>query len=266
MSRADLVERNHPVMLYFYHLWVIVEMETVKILKDPTEMASRSLQPALWLLIFGEAFNRLHAVPTGGMDYLSFLTPGILAQSITFVSIFNGLSIIWEKDMGLMQKLLSTPIRHSSLVLGKMLASTSRSITQVVVILALALLLRVPLQWGWGRLAGLLLLTVLGSALFSGFSMVIASIVRTRDRMMGIGQLVTMPLFFASSALYPIAIMPPWLQAFSKGNPLTYLVEGLRALLLGTGAHPIGMDVAILGGAAGLMWWLATLLYPSLLY
>ena len=152
-------------------------METLKILKDPTEMASRSLQPAMWLLIFGEAFNRLHAVPTGGLDYLSFLTPGILAQSITFVSIFNGLSIIWEKDMGLMQKLLTRPSSIRPWCLARCWPAPPVAYPAGG-------------DFGGGRFFEVsaavggrpggraLLLTVLGSALFSGLSMVIASIVR----------------------------------------------------------------------------------------
>ena len=211
---------------------VIIELETLKIMKDPTEILSRSLQPVIWLLLFGEAFSRMKAVPVAGGDYMAFLTPGILAQSITFVSIFNGLSIIWERDMGLLQKILTTPIERSALVLGKMLASTVRSLCQLVVVLIVAFFLGIHLQWSLDRVAGLLGFVILGRPFFPGLSMVIASIVKTRDRMMGIGQLVTMPLFFASSALYPISIMPGWLQVFAKANPMSYLVDGLRGLLL----------------------------------
>jgi ABC-2 type transport system permease protein len=240
-------------------------LETLKMMKDPTEILSRSLQPVLWLLLFGEAFSRMKTVPVAGGDYMAFLTPGILAQSITFVSIFNGLSIIWERDMGLLQKILTTPIERSALVLGKMLASTLRSLCQLVVVLAVALCLGIHLQWGLERAAGLLVFVVLGSAFFSGLSMVIAAIVKTRDRMMGIGQLVTMPLFFASSALYPVSIRPGWLQLFAKANPMSYLVDGLRGLLLDPSYANGSWDALILLGASLLVWALATRQYPRLL-
>jgi len=244
---------------------VIIELETLKILKDPTEVFSRSLQPVIWLLIFGEGFSRMIVVPEAGGDYLAFLTPGILAQSITFVSIFNGLSIIWERDMGLLQKILTTPIERSALVLGKMLASTFRSLCQLAVVLTVSLCLGIHLQWSFGRVAGLLGFVVLGSAFFSGLSMVIAAIVKTRDRMMGIGQLVTMPLFFASSALYPVSRMPGWLQVFAKGNPMSYLVDGLRGLLLDPSYAHGFLDGIVLLGASLFIWALATRQYPRLL-
>ena len=260
-----LVKRRHPFLLYFYHVYVIIELETIKMLKDPTEIFSRSLQPVIWLLLFGEAFSRMKAVPEAGCDYLAFLTPGILAQSITFVSIFNGLSIIWERDMGLLQKILTTPIERSALVLGKMLASTFRSLCQLVVVLAVAFCLGIHLQWSIDRVFGLLGFVILGSSFFSGMSMVIAAIVKTRDRMMGIGQLVTMPLFFASSALYPVSIMPVWLQFFAKANPMSYLVDGLRGLLLDpVYAHGF-LDAFVLLAATLIIWALATREYPRLL-
>lgn len=246
-------------------VWVIFELESLKILKDPMEIASRSVQPALWLLLFGQAFNRAATVDTGGIPYLAYLTPGILAQAITFVSIFNGLSIIWEKDMGLMQKILSTPITRSALVLGKMLSASTRSFFQLAVVTTLALLMGLKFEWSTPRLAGVLTLTVLGSAFFTGLSMILASIVRTRERMMGIGQLATMPLFFASSALYPVKAMPGWLQAFSRFNPMSYLVDGLRGLMLNPGYRGFGLDAGVLLGLGLLALALATWLYPKLL-
>ena len=129
----------------------------------------------------------------------------------------------------------------------------------------MSLCLGIHLQWSPGRVAGLLGFVVLGSAFFSGLSMVIAAIVKTRDRMMGIGQLVTMPLFFASSALYPVSMMPDWLQVFARANPMSYLVDGLRGLLLDPSyAHGM-LDGFVLLFAALLIWALATRQYPRLL-
>ena len=250
---------------FLYSVWVIFQLESLKILKDPVEIASRSFQPVLWLLLFGQAFNRAAVIDTGGVPYLAFLTPGILAQAITFVSIFNGLSIIWEKDMGLMQKILSTPITRTALVLGKMLSASTRSFFQLLVVLTLALLMGLHFELGIGRIAGVLALTVVGSAFFTGLSMIIASIVRTRERMMGIGQLATMPLFFASSALYPVKAMPAWLQAFARVNPMSFLVDGLRGLLLDPAYAGFAMDggALLLMGLAALA--IATWRYPKLL-
>jgi ABC-2 type transport system permease protein len=262
---AGLAEAFSTLQQYFRHVWIIVELETLKILKDPTEILSRSVQPALWLVLFGGAMRHTQAFPTGGTDYLAFLAPGILAQSITFVSIFNGLAVIWEKDMGILHKLLTTPIRHSALVLGKMLASSVRSLSQLMVILLLTLILGIHLEWGLMRGLGVLVMVVLGSAFFTGLSMIIASLVKTRERMMGIGQLVTMPLFFASSALYPVAIMPTWLKALARVNPLSFLVDGLRGLMLNPTFTGLPVDVLFLAVASLVVLFVAAKVYPRLL-
>ncbi|MEB3101558.1 ABC transporter permease [Ferviditalea candida] len=258
------VKRRNPALLYLRHVATIIELESRKLRKDPVELLMRGIQPALWLLIFGQAFSRIRGVPTNGSDYMQFLTPGILAQSVTFISIFYGISIIWEKDMGLLQKFLSTPIRRSALILGKMLSASMRSIGQAAMILLLALLIGVRLDWSIPHLAGMLISVILGAAFFAGLSMVLASLVRTRERMMGIGQLITMPLFFASNALYPISIMPAWLKVFASVNPMSYLVDSLRGLLLVSYQANLPLDWGVLLLASGLMLGICTFLYPRI--
>ena len=108
-------------------------------------------------------------------------------------------------------------------------------------------------------------MVLLGAALFSTFSLVIACLVKTRERFMGIGQVMTMPLFFASNAIYPIDMMPPWLQMVARGNPLTYEVDALRALMVAGGGSSfgLGLDFLVLTGTASLLVFLAALLYPK---
>lgn len=129
--------------------------------------------------------------------------------------------------------------------------------------IVIAALLGVALTWNPLRLLGVAVAVVLGSAFFSCLSMTIAGIVLTRDRLMGIGQAITMPLFFASNALYPVALMPGWLQAISRVNPLTYQVDALRGLLLGTPSH-LPLDYAVLAVAAALGIVAASSLLPRL--
>jgi ABC-2 type transport system permease protein len=220
-------------------------VELQKLSHDRTELFTRAVQPILWLLIFGETFNRIHAIPTGNVPYLDFLAPGIIAQSGLFVAIFYGIQIIWERDAGVLTKLLVTPTPRSALILGKSFAAGIRALAQVVVVLALSAILGVALTWNPVHIVGVFAIVMLGSAFFSCLSMTIAGVVLRRDRLMGIGQMITMPLFFASNALYPIAIMPTWLRYLSKVNPLTYEVEALRGLLIGTPAR-YGLDFTVL--------------------
>jgi ABC-2 type transport system permease protein len=227
-------------------------VELQKLRHDRTELYTRAVQPALWLLIYGETFTHIRAIPTGGIPYLDYLAPGIIAQSAMFIAIFYGIMIIWERDSGVLTKLLVTPTPRAALVTGKAFAAGVKAVVQAVVVILIAAILGVALTWNPLKLIGVAAVVILGSAFFSCLSMTIAGIVRTRDRLMGIGQAITMPLFFSSNALYPVSVMPGWLQPISRANPLSYEVDALRGLLLGTPAHlPTDFGVLALATALG---------------
>ena len=243
----------------------IAEVEVRKLLRDPTEIFTRSVQPTLWLVIFGQVFARTRAIPTGSMSYLDFMTPGVLAQSVLFTAIFYGIAIIWERDLGILQKMLVTPAYRGALVLGKAASAGARGVAQTVIIYVLALVMGIHLRFGVGPIAGVLVAVLLGSAVFSTFSLVVACIVKTRERFMGIGQILTMPLFFASNAIYPIDMMPDWLKTVARVNPLTYLVDALRSLMVEGGASVFGLGVDLTVQLAALvaLVLVAARLYPS---
>jgi ABC-2 type transport system permease protein len=264
MPWQDMISPWRWVTGFVKNTLVITELDLRKIRHDPTEVLTRAVQPALWLLIFGVVFNRARAIPTGGLPYLDFLAPGILAQSVLFIAIFNGIAIIWEKDLGLVHKLLASPSPRSALVLGKGISAGARALSQVAIVYVLALLLGVRINWNPLFLAGVLGVAILGAACFSTLSLIIACVVKTRERFMGIGQVLTMPLFFASNAIYPIALMPAWLKVVSHLNPLTYEVDALRALMLsgGTSVFGIGPDIGILLMITALLVGVGGWLYP----
>ena len=226
--------------------FAIVELQ--KLAHDRTELVTRMVQPALWLLIFGTTFSKLHVIHTGSVSYLAFLAPGIIAQSALFISIFYGIQIIWDRDAGILAKLMATPAPASALITGKAFAAGVRSVAQVVGVMALAYLMDIGLTINPLRILGAMAIVMLGAAFFACLSMTLAGLVRSRDRLMGIGQAITMPLFFASNALYPVDVMPGWLHALSAVNPLSYEVNALRALLIGTPFNPL--DIVVLVAAA----------------
>lgn len=221
----------------------ITELEIRKLRHDFTELITRAIQPVLWLLLFGAVLTRARIIPTGGIPYLDFIAPGILGQSALFVSIFYGVAVIWERDLGITNKFLVSPTPRAALVLGKALSAGVRSLSQAVIIYLVALLMGVKLNWNPLAIAGVLSIVVLGAALFSTLSLIIACLVKTRERFMGIGQVMTMPLFFASNAIYPLSLMPDWLRAISHVNPLSYEVDALRALMLQNGVSNFGLGV-----------------------
>ena len=228
--------------------FVISAFELRKLRHDFTELITRALQPALWLLVFGQVFSRNGAMHTGNVPYLDFIAPGILAQSVLFVAIFFGINVIWERDLGIVQKLLASPTPRAALVLGKGFSAGARTLSQAAIVYCLALLLGVKVNWNPIAILNVVLVVILAAALFSTFSLVIACIVKTRERFMGVGQVLTMPLFFASNAIYPTALMPPWLKVISHLNPLTYVVDALRTFMLAgsTSSFSIGQDYAVI--------------------
>ena len=244
---------------------VITELEIRKLRHEPTDLFTRAIQPVLWLLIFGQVLSRIRAIPTGNVSYLDFMAPGILAQSVLFISIFFGIAVIWERDLGIVHKFLASPTPRGALVLGKSISAGIRAISQAVIIYILAILLGIKVNWSPLALIGVLIAVMLGAGLFSTFSLIIACIVKTRERFMGIGQVMTMPLFFASNAIYPIAIMPSWLQVISRINPLTYEVDALRAMMLadGVSTYGVGLDFVVLIVVATVLIYIASRAYPN---
>ena len=264
---ALLAAADHPIRTGWSVLpWRMVALcivELQKIRHDRSEIYSRAIQPLLWLAVYGETFTKIHAIPTGKTPYLDYLAPGIIAQSAMFIAIFYGIQIIWERDAGVLTKLMVTPTPRAALVAAKAFASSTKAVIQAVVVLIMAALLGVGMTWNPLKLLGVFVMVVLGSGFFACLSMSIAGIVLSRDRLMGIGQAITMPLFFTSSALYPISVMPGWLQPISRINPLTYEVDGLRSLLIGTSTD-LPLDLVVLAGSTVLGVVVASMLLPRL--
>ncbi len=249
---------------FFQKTGVIAEFEIIKVFRDPTEIFTRSVQPALWLLVFGEVFVRMRI--TGNVNYLDFISPGILAQSALFVSIFYGIAIIWERDLGLTHKFLATPTPRAALVLGKALSAGVRCMPLAAIVYMLAAAIGVHIRWDPLDLIGVLVMVLMGSIVFSTFSLIIACLVKTRERFMGVGQLMTMPLFFASNAIYPINIMPGWLQAISRGNPLSYMIDALRLMMTGIpGQFGLPLDFAVIIVSAAVMLAIGSALYKRVI-
>jgi ABC-2 type transport system permease protein len=261
----------HPNFAYFTtgfvtKTLVIAEFELRKLRHDFTELVTRAFQPALWLLIFGQVLSRGAAMPTGKIPYLDFIAPGILAQSVLFVAIFYGINVIWERDLGIVQKFLVSPTPRAALVLGKGLSAGIRSLSQALIVYGLSLILGVKLNWSPLALLNVVVLVVLAATMFSTFSLIVACIVKTRERFMGVGQVLTMPLFFASNAIYPTAIMPDWLKVVSHLNPLTYVVDALRTCMLADGASGFGLatDYAVILLSTTVLVFIGARLYPHL--
>jgi ABC-2 type transport system permease protein len=244
--------------------YAMAQSELRKLRHDHLDIVTRSVQPLLWLFIFGTALSHTRALTLGRLEYRAYLAPGVMAQAAMFIAIFFGLAVIWERDVGQLQRLLATPLPRTAIVLGKAVGACVRALVQALLLLAVIAVAGIGVRWTVDGVIGALALLMLGTAAFACMSMLLAAAVKERERFMGIGQLIMMPLFFASSALYPLSLMPGWLHVIARINPLTYEVQGLRQMLVGVGgAGEVWLDFLVITGFLLVMLAAATRAYPK---
>lgn len=262
-ASADVLSLGQAARGYCATVAAIVDVELHRVRREPIVLLTRAAQPLLWLLVFGAAVSRVRDLRPGRVAYQAFIVPGVLAQSVLFIAIFSGISIVWERDLGISQRLVVAPVPRSAIIMGKALGAGVRAAAQVCLVLVIVAVARIPIRWSILGALGAVVVSLLGAMLFSSISMVIGSAVRSREQFMGLGQLITLPLFFASNALYPLRLMPGWLQGVAQANPLTYVVELLRRLLLGLGPQRVVLDLVVLVAGTALAVAVASRTYPK---
>ncbi|MEM2959829.1 MAG: ABC transporter permease [Candidatus Jordarchaeaceae archaeon] len=258
----------HAELRGVYAVWL---REVKRYLRDKMRLITAVTAPIVWLLLFGVGFSSFFR-QSGGINYINFLFPGIIAQSLLFTSVFLGISVIYDRQFGFLKEMLVAPIKRVSVFSGKMLGGATDALIQASIVLVLSVFF-IPVQPAM-MLACLpiMLLTTIG---FVSMSIIIASRLKTLESFGLIMNFVNLPLFFSSGALFPISSAPGWLQTLGYFNPLTYAVDAMRglllghtviafsqttflydairSLLLGNNLFPIWFDLAVLGGFAGIM-------------
>ena len=271
-ARAEIFEGapdrsiKSSVVEFATHSFAVANAEFVKLKHDPLELLMRAIQPILWLVVFGNVMGRIRGLSVGTINYQDFLAPGILAQSVLFAAIFYGISAIWERDLGIVHRYLVSPASRTAILLGKQITASIRGLSQATIIYILALVMGLGISFQPLKMIGVVALISLGSGLFANLSLIIACIVKTRERFMGIGQVITMPIFFISNAIYPLDMMPGWIRGIAAANPLTYEVDGLRMLMLPTAVNAAGLvrDFSVLVVISVVLLAIATRLYPRM--
>jgi ABC-2 type transport system permease protein len=247
------------------NMLVMIELELRRLRHDRTEIYFRAVQPILWIVIYGPVMSSVRAIPTGGVPYTDFITPGVMIQTTTFVSIFYGLMMVWERDSGILKKLLVTPASRYSMVIGRSMASGVRALFQALIILPIALIIGVRFIPNPAYFILAFLIIFFASGGFAAISILVASFMKTRERFMGIGQAIIMPLFFASNALYPLQMMPPILREFSTFNPLSYVVDAVRGLLITGDLSNLLIDLAAIAIFDAVLFILASISFRRII-
>ena len=249
----------------FHGLWALTHRELKKWYQQPFVFVMGIIQPILWLALLGKAMNLSAMIPAGipgvsqdsimlatfgTTDYFSFMAMGMVAFTTVFTTAFTGMSVVWDKRLGFMNKVLSTPVSRSSIILSKVFSASIRAIFQaaIVAIIALALGLQLGTNFSLWSILGIFAIVFLISV---GLSSMFTALTLRATRMempQAIFQLITLPLMFASSAYFPIDKMPEWLQSIASVNPISYTIDAVRRLMIfNDGFGPLPLDFAFVG-------------------
>jgi ABC-2 type transport system permease protein len=257
---------------YFHGLWALTNRELKKWYKAPVILLLSLFQPIMWLLLFGKSMN-LGSMFTGSSlnipglnvpkelinqianqilmqrfgttDYFSYLAAGMVSFIMLFTAMSSGMTIVWDRRLGVLNKLLTTPVPRATIVFSKTLSSVLRALTQATIVLLAATLLGMQFKAGLTVIDVLLVYSALFFMAIGLASLFIMLALRATswESQMAIMNLLNLPLMFSSNAFYPIDIMPSWLQPVAYVNPITYTNDVVRQLLIGTtGINTITFD------------------------
>jgi ABC-2 type transport system permease protein len=206
---------------------IVWRRELIRFRTDRLRAITSLVQPVLFLFVLGTGLSRLasRGLPVG-VDFRTFIYPGVLAMSVLFTAIFSAASIVWDREFGFLREMLVAPVRRWAIVVGKCLGGATVATFQGLIFLALAGVAHVPYN-------PLLLLTLVGELLLlsftlTAFGVMMAARIKQIQAFMALTQLFVLPLFFLSGALYPLNGLPAWLTVLTRLDPLTYIVDPMR--------------------------------------
>jgi len=208
---------------------IVWQRELIRYFSDWVRIGTSLLQPVLFLFVLGTGLSQLASEGTGGLNLRTFLYPGILSMTVLFTAIFSAASVVWDREFGFLREMLVAPVRRSSIVIGKCLGGATVATTQGVLMIAMAGLVGVPY-------APSLVLAVFGlqivlSFMLTAFGLVVAARVKQMQSFMALTQMLVMPLFFLSGAMFPLTGLPTWLTVLNRFDPLTYAVDPMRRVV-----------------------------------
>jgi ABC-2 type transport system permease protein len=229
---------------------IVWRRELIRFRTDRLRAVTSLVQPVLFLFVLGTGLSRLasRGLPAG-VDFRTFIYPGVLAMSVLFTSIFSAASIVWDREFGFLREMLVAPVRRWAIVVGKCLGGATVATFQGLIFLALAGVAHVPYN-------PLLLLTLVGELLLlsftlTAFGVMMAARIKQIQAFMALTQLFVLPLFFLSGALYPLNGLPAWLTVLTRIDPLTYIVDPMRSAVFG---HLAVSPLAVQTLSPGITW------------
>ncbi|MDQ6745297.1 MAG: ABC transporter permease [Actinomycetota bacterium] len=229
---------------------IVWRRDLIRFANDRIRIAASLIQPLLFLFVMGSGLQRLSSAGTHGVNLKTFIYPGIVCIAVMFTAMFSAASIVWDREFGFMREMLVAPVRRSSIVIGKCLGGATVASSQGVIMILLAGLVHVPYD-------PLLILGIFGLQLLLAFSItafgvMVAARIKQMQSFFGVMQMVVMPMFFISGALFPVSGLPGWLTVLNRIDPLTYAVDPMRRLVFD---HLTISPAARAALDPGITWW-----------
>jgi ABC-2 type transport system permease protein len=205
---------------------IVWQRECLRFMADRPRIISALVQPALFLFVLGTGLSRIASQGTHGVNLRTFVYPGALAMAVLFTAIFSAASIVWDREFGFLREMLVAPVRRGSIVLGKCLGGATVAGFQGALVIALAGLVGVP--YAPALIIEVLILQLMLAFALTAFGVMLAVRVKQMQSFMAITQMLLMPMFFISGALFPVAGLPVWLTILNRVDPVTYAVDPIR--------------------------------------
>jgi len=229
---------------------IVWQRELIRFSKDRLRMVTQLVQPFLFLFVLGTGLSRLASAGTHGVNLRTFVYPGVLCMAVLFTAMFSAASLVWDREFGFLREMMVAPVRRSSLVLGKCLGGATVACIQGIIVLCLAGLVGVPY-------APVLLLEIFALQLvlaftITAFGVMVAARIKQIQSFMAVTQMVMMPMYFLSGAIFPVSGLPAWLTILNRLDPLTYAVDPMRRLVF---SHLRISAVARRTLDPGVTWW-----------
>ena len=228
--------------------WVVTYRELLRFVNERSRIVSSLAFPLLFLVIFGAGFGKVIGSLAPGVNFMQFMYPGIVAMSVLTSSLFAGVSVVWDREYGFLREILVAPIGRTGIVLGKALGAGVTALLQVVIMLVLAPFVGVELSLP--IVLELIPIVILLSLGLAGLGILFASFMTSQQGFQLVIQLLIFPLIFLAGVFFPVNQVPQWLEVVSKVNPLTYGVDAIRQVFLGSSP---GLGVTVLGHTMSLL-------------
>jgi ABC-2 type transport system permease protein len=225
--------------------WVVAYRELLRFIRDRSRVAASVIFPLLFLAIFGAGFTNIVGVTTGGIDLMQFMYPGLIAMAVVTGALAAGISVATDRDDGFLREILVAPLSRAGIILGKAVGAAAVGLTQTLLLLAVGPLVGVDLSLS--IIARLVPIAVILSLGVSGLGILVSSYVRSQQGVQMLIQLLVFPLVFLAGVFFPVDTVPFWMAILSKANPVTYGVDAIRQVMLGSELAAAGLGVTVFG-------------------